>query len=312
MIPTFRIQIRRYLNTEVKRRLYAQCLNRDFDSLLAEVKGIPVSEMEESFVTLYLMKSAQFGHVPSLDYLWHKYVMRHHMIMVNPSLLCDIGNIALQEGKLFIPEQLSSHFMKFYGSNNEYEQYRYELLRIQVESFAKGTMEKTSFREKWKVFLQDLDHAVEGDFQFSVRDFPHLTQALSGTDRELLLKMLFSEGKVSVCNNSSLPMLLNMILLQEEFELEFKIKLFQNFYTTHRHLNYEDTVTILFKNCKGNGYRSIELMEFVRGNKITMPHLAYKYFLQSIIDSEYYFKAYDYMDLVKKYDGLLEQLRQQE
>ncbi|SCU81479.1 LAFA_0C05226g1_1 [Lachancea sp. 'fantastica'] len=265
------------LDSATRQKLIAQCLNLDFDHLLQSVKKLPLDKLDESFLHLFLAKSVQNAHVPSVDYLWYRFVMGRKVLAVRPSLLCAIGTLALNGNKPFLPSQLCDHFDYFYGQEIGFEETRFELLRIKVESFAKSNCgPATTFREKWKVFLQDIDGCVNPACVFRVRDFPHLSQSVRDADPELLEKLLFSENKIPIKNATTLPLLLNMILLDDSLDIDFKIRLFYNFYESHRTLSYNDSISILLHYLQGDFYRTTKLMQYLTKNCLLIPSLGAK------------------------------------
>ena len=264
---------KRFISTDVKRQLYADCLNLKFANVLKVVKETPLDDVDYSFLQLYLAKSCQWGHMESISHIWYRFVMRNNAMTISPHLLCDIGNLALSTGNYFIPEQVYIHFTKYYENDRRYYGYdhiKYELIRIKVEGFAKGTGKSTEFREKWKIFLQDMDNILSKDLQYRVRDFPNLTKSLTGTVRSTLISLLFSEGKIAVTNPTSLPMLLNMILLQPEsdYDIDFKLNIFEKFYSTHKSLSFVDSIKIISRCCRNDNYRFKKLNEFLMENNL--------------------------------------------
>ncbi|SCU99745.1 LANO_0F03444g1_1 [Lachancea nothofagi CBS 11611] len=269
------------LSLNVRQTLFARCLNLEFDALLCQVKKLPLNQLEEAFLHLFLAKSVQHAHVPSVDFLWYRFVMGRKVLMVKPSMLCGVGAVALNGNKPFIPPQVCTHFENFFGEESGVDEYRNELLRIKVESFAKSTSCKVSFREKWKIFLEDIDNVVQPNCEIRVRDFPYLTQSLEHADRELLEQLLFHENKISIHNSSSLPLLLNMALLQPKLDADFKIRLFCEFRDTHKSLDYNDSISILFRVLRSDVYRSTKLMQYLTNNCLTVPPLGAKCFLDT-------------------------------
>lgn len=283
-----------------RKALYLDCLNRKFDDVLKAVRNIQASDMDYAFLQLYLSRSCQWGHISSVTHIWDKYVLRSNMLVVKPSLLCEIGNLALNEGKHFLPPQLYQHYVRFFARSMPGEggqQIEYELLRIKTESFAKGTMDKTRFREKWKVFLEDIDHHLPPTIGLRVRDFPYLSQSIKSEDSETLLQLLFNQNKLDFKNRTTAPLLLNMIIMRSPQSIEAKIGLFEKFHEIHRSLNYDDTLTILFRLCKGDGYRLSKLWQFAEKQGLTpLSSVASKAFKEGIKDTEYCFahsKAFD-------------------
>ncbi|SCU78240.1 LADA_0A04610g1_1 [Lachancea dasiensis] len=268
------------LSTSLRKNLIAQCLNLEFDSLLETVRKLPVDRLDENFLQLYLAMGVQHAHVPSVDYLWYKYVMTRKVLMVKPSTLCGIGVVSLNGNKPFIPRQLCAHFEQFYGHDgHKWAECRDELLRIKVESFAKTAGARMSFREKWKVFLEDIDNVVDPSLNICVYDFPHLTASLKGADPELLEQLLFHENKIAIKNSSTLPTLLNMILLQDWLSADFKLRIFGAFRDCHRSLGYSDSISIIFRVLRGDLYRSTKFMSYLTSNQMTLPPLGARCFL---------------------------------
>lgn len=284
---------RRFLSEATRNTLYLDCMNRKFDDVLRVVRSTSANEMDYAFLQLYLSRSCQWGHIASVTHIWDKYVLRLKMMTVHPSLLCEIGNLALNEGKHFLPPQIYHHYVKFFSGTmpiDEEQRIEYELLRIKVESFAKGTMLKTRFREKWKVLLEDMDHHLSSAMELRVRDFPYLTKSVQLEDNEMLMKLLFDQNKLDIKNRSTAPLLLNIILSQPQQSIESKISLFEKFYDTHRSLKYDDTLTILFRLCKGDGYRLSKLGQMVEEKGLNpLSSVALRAFTNGIKDTEYSF-----------------------
>ncbi|CUS21238.1 LAQU0S02e09186g1_1 [Lachancea quebecensis] len=267
------------LSADVRRGLFARCLNLEFDSLLTDIRKLPLDRLEESFLQLFLVKSVQHAHIPSVDFLWYRFVMGRKVLMVKPQLLCGIGAVALHGSKPFIPRQLCMHFEKFYGDKDGLDQYRQELLRIKVESFAKSAGSSISFREKWKVFLEEIDKNVDETCVLRVRDFPYLAESAANADRDLLAQLLFEENKIAIKNRWTLPLLLNLVLLQPRLDADFKTRIFSTFYETHKSLDYADSICILFQSLQNDIYRSTKLMQFLNEQRIPLPPLAAKIFM---------------------------------
>ncbi|CCD24256.1 Pet122p NDAI_0C05970 [Naumovozyma dairenensis CBS 421] len=250
---------RRYINDDARKRLFLNCLNRNFDQVLTEVRGIPRDEMDSNFLQLYLIKSCQWGHMDSIEYIWYKYVTQWKALTVPPKLLCDIGNICISYNKTYIPKQLYAYFNAVYGKRDNKSlrsktEDHYALLRIRVESFAKGTLHTTKFREKWKVYLEDIDNNpyfndVTNNHLIKVRDFPYLTQSMNHScDEETASNILFGENRIAIKNPRSLILFLNMILLQDGtiFSTSFKTSVLKRFQQVYQSMELpNDTLTIL-------------------------------------------------------------------
>ncbi|CEP63051.1 Pet122p LALA0_S07e01310g [Lachancea lanzarotensis] len=260
------------LDSGTRQKLIAQCLNLDFDHLLQNVKKLPLDRLDENFLHLFLAKSIQHAHIASVDWLWYRFVMGRKVLAVRPTLLCAIGTLALNGNKPFLPSLLCDHFESFYGQEPGFEKFRNELLRIKVESFAKSNRgSTTTFREKWKVFLQDIDAIVSPACALRIHDFPHLSQSTQDADPELLELLLFSENKIPIKNATTLPLLLNMVLLDDALDIDFKIRLFCNFQESHRTLLYSDSISILLHYVRGDLYRTTKLMQYLTKNHLLIP-----------------------------------------
>ncbi|QLL34956.1 hypothetical protein HG536_0H03310 [Torulaspora globosa] len=262
---------RKCLSQATRNALYLDCLNRKFDKVLKTVRSIPPKDMDYAFLQTYLARSCHWGHMASVSYIWYRYVLRSNVLIIKASLLCDIGNLSLNEGNHFIPAQLHEYFSRIYGKSlpiEERQSLDYELSRIKVESFAKGTINKTNFREKWKVFLEDIDHRFPSNMTFRARDFPNLGRSLRHEENDLLMVLLFGQNKIAIHNASTGPLLLNLILMYSPQNASFKISLFEKFYNAHRLLNYDDTVTILLQLCKGDPYNLEKIKKFAADNLV--------------------------------------------
>nr|AAB82602.1 Pet122p [Kazachstania servazzii] len=262
---------RNVMTNQLRKELYAQCLNREFDKLLPTLRQISVEEMDYSLLQLTLQQSCRWGHIECIDFIWYKYVKRHNSMLIEPKTLCSIGQIALGEGKSFIASDLLGYYKGIYGKGwhdlrpGEFVKWEYELLRIKIEMFAKTALNR-SFSEKWKVFLQDIDNALPASCEYNYKDFPHLVKSYE-TDQSMtsgkisMLNYLFQDKDISVTNKTTLPLLLNIILLQNEFALDTRLNLFKRFFTTHPSLPILDSIEIMIHEC--DGYRICELLDFV-------------------------------------------------
>lgn len=297
---------RRFISEDVRKGLYIRCLNREFDQVLSEIRGIPKQEMDYGFLQLYLAKSCQWGHIESVDYLWHKYVLSNHVLVIRPHILCAMSSLALANDKHFIPEQIYQYFIELYGNDtNEdvYLQWKYELLRLKIESFASGTADKTSFSEKWKVLLQDMDQILPISTHFHVRDFPYLIRSVrKDISQDTLVKMLFSQLSINIKNPSTLPLLLNIILLQPQFTKTFKLNLFKNFIETHSQMQYDDSLMILFKLLQQDGYNLSQLIDimtkqFNNKTELLLSNVTSRLLIEGIRDTEYHYRLQEFPQL---------------
>lgn len=292
--------IKRLLSQEALNRMYLNVLNRRFDETLSELRKIPMKQMDYSFLQTYLSRSCYWGHIESVSHIWYKYVRRYPVLTVDPELLCNIGNLALNENKYFIPEQAYLHYKKFHAKMRGCQDpCEYELLRIKVESFAKGTRNKTKFREKWKVYLQDIDNQLPSFIKIRVRDFPFLTESMAETSKEEVTEMLFRQNRILVHNGCTLTLLLNMFLLQPQHHIADKMEIFQMFSEVSRSLDYNDSFAILFHQCKHDGYRISKLIGYAKELGITkLSPVASRELVEGISESSYDFATSDYEDLL--------------
>ncbi|KAG0667078.1 hypothetical protein C6P44_001880 [Monosporozyma unispora] len=267
LLRLLRVHRRNLMSNDLKRELYAQCLNRQFDKLLPTLRQISVEEMDYPLLQLALQQGCRWGHMESIDFIWYKYVKRHNSLLIEPQTLCSMGQIALGEGKSFIAADLYGYYKSIYGKlwrefrPREFIQWEYELLRIKVEMFAKTAVNR-SFSEKWKVFLQDIDHVIPTYCEYSYRDFHYLRKSYElQKGKSNMLDYLFEDKEITVTNETTLPLLLNIILLQNEMAPDTRLNLFKRFYTMHSTLPIIDSIEIMAHEC--NGYRICEVLDFV-------------------------------------------------
>lgn len=273
--------VRRYMTNGLRKTLYTACLNREFDTVLKTLRTTSLDEVDHNLVQLLLMQGCRWAHVETIDFVWYKYVRRNESLLITPNMLCSMGNIAITYNKPFIPRDLYNYYLKWYGhglrqSNlNEHFKWEYELLRIKVEMFSKSIGGNVAFREKWKVFLEDMDHRLPSECQFRFRDFPQLIKSyrkeyhtgvphigINGSNiNEIgMAEYLFEDKKIAVINKTTLPLLLNIILIQDWIPLDNRINLFQKFYLTHPTLPFQDSLQILLH--ESDPYRLCELVDF--------------------------------------------------
>ncbi|QLQ82077.1 hypothetical protein HG537_0G03320 [Torulaspora globosa] len=259
------------VNLNARNTLYLDCLNRKFDNVLKRVRSIPARDMDYGFLQFYLARSCHWGHMESVSYIWYRYVLRSNVLIIKASLLCDIGNLSLNEGNYFIPVHLHEYFSKIYAKSlgpEERQSMDFELSRIKVESFAKSTSTKTGFREKWKVFLQDIDQRFPTNMRFRARDFTNLGKSLRNEEVDVLMSLLFDQNNISIRSVTTGPLLLNLILMYSTQNVSYKLGLFEKFYKTHRLLNYDDTLTIMLRLCRDDAYNLGKLNKFIQDNRI--------------------------------------------
>ncbi|CCE63071.1 hypothetical protein TPHA_0D04370 [Tetrapisispora phaffii CBS 4417] len=250
------------MSEDLRSQLYVQCLNREFDAALENFKSIPVNEMDYSLLKLYMNNSCQWGHFPSIQYIWYKYVMRNQALLIEPSLLCDMANMCVAENQSFMPNQIYMYYKKYYYKDQlsqslpNNSQIEYELLKAKVESFAKTSKVGTLFQEKWYLFVKEMDNYLSPQVIFKVRDFPLLTESLRDLNIADLKQLLFTNGNIDIKNNSTPALLLNMSLLQpnEIFDDQIKFQLFKRFKEEFPALSLTDSVKILHHKFKDNMY----------------------------------------------------------
>lgn len=285
------IQSRNVMTSELRRSLYAQCLNREFNLLLPRLRQIPSEDMDYTLIQLVLRQSCKWGHMGCINFIWYKYVRRNNSMLIEPNILCEMGQVALGEGKSFMVRDIYTYYTHYYGklwrriNPREFTYWEYELIRIKTETFAKTTINK-DFSEKWKVFLKDMDNYLPTYCKFSFRDFPELINSYhehyyqnnkdhninkrnnnhsnSNSNEILMSEYLFQDKDIIVKNETTLPLLLNIILLQNNIHLDKRINLFNSFYDIHPRLPAEESLSILVHEC--DAYRVYELLDHLSTN----------------------------------------------
>ncbi|XDT41103.1 Hypothetical protein J6898_02616 [Nakaseomyces glabratus] len=253
---------------DVRKQLYLQCLNREFAQVLAKVRGMSTESLDYNFLQMYLGRSCQWAHVPSIDYLWMRFVMKEPLLLVRPQVLCGMATIALNNDKGFLPSQLLKHYTMNY-LNKRHISYDdpvlYHLNRVKVESFAKGTKDRTTFMEKWKVFLQDIDDKFPTSYKFRIRDYMNLSQASRTATQERLGSMLFDQDQITIKNPTSMSLLLNIILLHKGISTDYKLAIFEQFLrSSNGAALIDDSIQILLRLVDGNSSQLRNLLETLK------------------------------------------------
>lgn len=256
------------------KQLYLQCLNREFDAVLSQVRGLPVEQLSHDFLQLYLAKSCQYAHAPSIVYLWNRFVLNKGVLVIKPQLLCEMGSVALHSGHLFIPPRLLTHYNKHHTPKGRFvvDSCSYELSRLKVESFAKGTVSSKLFRERWKVFLEDIDNKFPVTNNYRIRDYMYLADSIRSTPEDKLkyiADLLFQRKKLVVKNPTSMSLLLNIILTYPALALSHKFAIFDQFLgTMGAGIQMDDTVAILAHAVKTDRLQLEELMRIINKSDI--------------------------------------------
>ncbi|KAL3234624.1 Uncharacterized protein RNJ44_03386 [Nakaseomyces bracarensis] len=260
----------------MSKQLYIQCLNREFDAVLSQVRKTPLEELGHNFLQLYLAKSCQYAHAPSVVYLWNKFVLNKDVLVIKPELLCDMGSIALHSGHLFMPPRLLVHYNRHHTPEGKFvvDPYSYELSRIKVESFAKGTATSKLFKERWKVFLEDIDNKFPLSYNYRIRDYMYLADSIKSTPEDKLTHvadLLFQSKKLLVKNPSSMSLLLNIILTYQGLSISHKVVLFEEFLSKMgAGVQLDDTVSILVDAVQSDRSQLIALMRLLRNSEVSL------------------------------------------
>lgn len=258
------------------RKLYMQCLNLEFDAVLSQVRVTPPEQLSHSFLQLYLAKSCQYAHAPSVVYLWNKYVLNKSQLVVKPDLLCDMGAIALHSGHHFIPQRLLTHYNLHHTPKGGFvvDSYSYELSRLKVESFAKSTGHSKLFRERWKVFLEDIDNKFPVNNNYRIRDYMYLAKSIETTPEDKLrhvVDLLFQSKKIVVKNPTSMSLLLNIVLSYPSLSISHKFAIFGQFMDIMGvGMQMDDTVAILSDSVKSDRLQLEELMRLMSKSEMVI------------------------------------------
>lgn len=262
--------VKRYLSADRQKLLIRQCLNQEFEPLLVTVRTIPKLDLNKHFLQLYLSQAIKFGHLPSVTYLFNKFVVKYSYLMIRPDLLVDISNLMVKNNKNGFLDLIWNHYQKFYRYESVNDDIKYQLLKNKIEEYAMRPNDLTCFRKKWYKFIKELDNVLV-DYPINVWDFPYLTSSLENTNEDLLWKLLFDDYNKGTFNQYTMPLLLNMILLQNHISQESKFLLFQHFIkisTCEGSVHLQDTLLILFKIC--DELKRFELINIVKEQNIQL------------------------------------------
>ncbi|AGO13999.1 AaceriAGR142Cp [[Ashbya] aceris (nom. inval.)] len=254
-----------------QRAIIRQCLNRNFDEVLKQVRTLPLQECSVSFLQIYLARAVQEGHVASVDYVWNRFVQRAGVLVVRPDVLCDIGNLMFFSGSFGILDSIWRHYDKFYRSEQgvEWDDYRYHLLRLRIEGYAARPASATAFPKKWRKLLLDLDCALPA-YPFSVWDFPQLRLSLGELEERNLARWIIRALR-GIQNEYTSTLLLNMTLQQPQLDPDAKLRLFR-WFVSRRHCSagaLNETITMLARKLESNEYA--DLKEFLAQMGIDAP-----------------------------------------
>lgn len=241
----FRFQLRRRVST----RNLSQ--KETLDSVLTRLRGLSISKTNAIFLKKFLDDSLKNKYFLGARYVWYKYVMRSNSIVFTEQELCQLGGLSIENNNSFIPYQICKYYYKFY-SKRKYRNIacEYIIKKNKVEAFAMGTFSKTQFREKWKVFVMDLDNKLPVNVVFNVHDFPFLTKSLAYQEsrEKVIHNIVFSQDKkYQVRNKSSLVLILNMVLLQEDIPIPKKFEFFEEIEKNYKTLDFSSSREILSK-----------------------------------------------------------------
>ena len=201
----------------MRSQILLNSLNGDMPGALALLRQQKQTSMDVELLHTMLARAAALAHANTIAYIWYQHVMPRRLA-VEGRLLCDMAGVALHQDKLFLPAQFLQHYQTMTHhrcTNPESQMIEFELRRVKVEAFARGTMHSTALREKWKVFLQEMD-TLPGRPPLRLRDFPQLVTSMgiaTGEREEQAAALeLFERQRLVVKNEWSLPLLLAGIL----------------------------------------------------------------------------------------------------
>ncbi|CCH59034.1 hypothetical protein TBLA_0B01900 [Henningerozyma blattae CBS 6284] len=227
-------------------------ISLELRSILHSLQKVPIRKSNSSTIYEYFNACLINRYWLGARFVWYKYVVRSGALTLKPWQLSVLGNMSVAADNYFIPPATVKYYERF-GKVNGSTEYEYFIRRNKVEAFAKGTLEKTQFREKWKVFIQDMDNVLPPTVEYKVQDFPWLVTSLKYqiATEAVLKKLLFGVGtKIQVHNKSSYSLLLSIILLQDLITIDSKVQIFETFAKLHRKVDLADHYKILNKICK--------------------------------------------------------------
>lgn len=238
-----------------------KCLRGNLGEVLREVRKVPKESIDKSFMQFYLAQSTKYVHWPSISFIWNTFVVRRELMVVRPNILADIAKISVHENKYGFTRTVLRHYNRYYISQRgiRWDGYRYLLLNAHIEIYAKRPNTKANFKKKWHAYIVELDNELT-HYPVSVYDFPNLTTSMRDIPIERLKKWLLNDCKEGSMNPYSMPMFLNMILLQPHVSGAEKIDVFKEFVQKtsvdlSRYL--QDSVQILFHECDGVSMRDL-------------------------------------------------------
>lgn len=211
------------MGTDVRSRLLLSSLNGDMPGALLLLRQQQQASMDVELLHTVLARATALAHVETIAYVWYHHVQPRRLA-VEGRLLCDMAGVALHQDKLFLPAQFLQHHQTMglgrgtsASASAEAQAVEFELRRVKVEAFARGTMHSTALSEKWKVFLQEMD-TLPGQPPLRLRDFPQLARAvgvaaqLQQPQEQAAALALFGRQPLVVKNEWSLPLLLSAVL----------------------------------------------------------------------------------------------------
>lgn len=210
--------------------LTRKCLSGQLRELLVEAKEHPIKQFDRTFLQLYLSQATRYSHWPSIDFIWNRFVQKRQLLVVKPNVLCDIAKLSQFENKVGFTRSLLLHYNKFYRFERglEWDRYKYRLLNVHIEMYSRKTFPRVSFKRKWHAFVTEVDNVLV-QYPMSVWDWPNITYSLENVPMSVMTKWLFNDCKEGVLNDTSIPMLLNMILLQNHVTDTEKLQLLKEF-----------------------------------------------------------------------------------
>ena len=133
---------KRMMSTDVRSRILLSSLNGDMPDALALLRQQQQTNVDVELLHTMLARAAALAHADTIAYMWYQHVMPRRL-PVEGRLLCDMAGVALHQDKLFLPAQFLRHYQAMNrdrATSPEDEMVEYELRRVKVEAFARGTI----------------------------------------------------------------------------------------------------------------------------------------------------------------------------
>ncbi|CDO94140.1 unnamed protein product [Kluyveromyces dobzhanskii CBS 2104] len=241
--------------------LAKNCQRGDFSNVLNAMRSIPNDRINKPFLQFYLGQSTKCAHWPSVSFIWNRFVVRRDLLIVKPSVLADIAKLSMHYEKYGFTESLLKHYNRYYAFRKgiRWDGYKYMLLNAHIEMYAKKPNEEVNFKKKWHAFIIEIDNALIR-FPISAFDFPNLTTSLNGIHLKRIRKWLLVDCKEGSLNQNSMPMFLNMVLLQPHVTPTEKIEVFREFIakcSVNPTLHLQESLQILAHECSNDAMQDL-------------------------------------------------------